>query len=169
MIRAMLQYGDYAVLPIPEDINDIDGWINGVKPKIQSRTTGVCVDTKFGLSEVYSNLVHDHDRVAAECDGAYENNIRLVFLVEEHSIKSIDDVHKWVNPQFKRYEKWKKGFEKGRYCGTKITKPPIDSERLERMMKTFAEHHHCEWRFCSKDRTGETLMEILTNDIPGRV
>ena len=48
--------------------------------------------------------------------------------------------------------------------GTKLPeRKPIDSPRLERMMKTFAEHHHCEWRFCSKQDTGRVLMEILMN------
>lgn len=163
LIRTALRYGDYTILQVPEDIEDVDEWLNEIRPRIQERTPNVRIDTKYGLSEVYSNMVHDHNRVAAECDGAYENGLKLIFLVEEHGIKSVDDVHKWRNPQFVRYEMWKRGYEKGRYCGTKIKKPPVDSGRLEKMMKSFAEHHHCEWRFCDKSKTGEVMMEILTN------
>ena len=165
LIRLALRYGDYAALPVPEDIDPwgVPDWLDEIRPQIQKRTTNIRVDTKFGLSEVYSNLVHDHDRVAAECDGAYESGLRLIFLVEESGIKSVDDVHKWANPQIARYKMWKRGYENGRYCGTKIKKAPIESDRLQKMMKTFAEHHHCEWKFCDKAHTGERLMEILTD------
>lgn len=164
LIRTKLDYGDYVALEVPEDIEDVDEWIMNIKPVIHSRTNGICVDTKYGMAEVYSNLVHDHARVAAECDGAYSNGLRLVFLVEEPGIKSVDDVHKWVNPQFKRYKRLADGHKIGKYMGTKLPKPPIESDRLETMMKTFADHHHCEWRFCTKMRTGKVLMEILSND-----
>ena len=122
----------------------------------------ICVDTKDGMYEVYSNLVHDHDRVAAECDRAKEVGIKVVFLVEEPGIKTLDDVHTWVNPLIDRYNKVKNGHPHGRYLGNKLpSKPPVPSDRLERMMRTFAEHHGCEWQFCRKSETGLRICEIL--------
>ena len=122
----------------------------------------VCVDTKYGLAEVYNNMVQEHDRFRRECDLAHELGIRLVILVEQNGIQTVDDVHTWVNPRYERYMMLKNGQKFGRFMGTKLPdRKPIDSPRLERMMKTFAEHHHCEWRFCDKAHTGETLMNIL--------
>ena len=122
----------------------------------------VCIDTKQGLGEVYNNLVQDHDRFARECDLAYELGIHLVILVEEPDIDSLDDVHNWVNPRVERYMMIQKGHSMGRYTGTSLPpKKPIESDRFEKMMRTFADHHHGEWRFCDKSMTGAVLMEIL--------
>jgi len=123
----------------------------------------VCIDTKQDLNEVYSNLVQSHDRFARECDLAREIGIKLVVLVEDDDVRSLDEVHKWKNPRWQRYMMLKSGHKKGRYMGTKLPpKPPVDSPRLERMMKTFAEHHGCEWQFCRKSETGFRICEILT-------
>lgn len=128
-------------------------------------TQTVCVDTKYGLQEVYGNVVQAHERFARECDLAHELGIRLVILVEEDGIGDISHVHEWKNPRYERYMKLYYGQKHGRYMGTKLPeRKPIDSPRLERMMKTFADHHHCEWRFCDKANTGAVLMEILTDE-----
>ena len=123
----------------------------------------VSVDTKYGMQEVYNNVVQEHDRFARECDLAHELGIRLVILVEEPGIASVDDVHLWRNPRYERYMMLLLAHKTGRYMGTKLPpRKPVDSPRLEQMMRTFAEHHHCEWRFCDKTHTGAVLMEILT-------
>lgn len=125
-------------------------------------TQTTCVDTKYGLQEVYNNMVQEHERFARECDLAHELGIRLVILVEQDGIVDISHVHEWRNPRYERYMKLLIGQRYGRYMGTKLpSKRPIDSPRLQKMMQTFAEHHHCEWRFCDKAKTGEVLMEIL--------
>ena len=126
----------------------------------------VCVDTKYGLAEVYGNMVQEHDRFRRECDLAHELGIRLVILVEEDGISCLQDVSNWKNPRYERYMMLLNGHRNGRYLGTKLPpRRPIDSPRLQQMMKTFAEHHHCEWRFCRKEDTGKILMEILTGGI----
>ena len=125
----------------------------------------VCVDTKYGLAEVYGNMVQEHERFRRECDLAHELGIRLVILVEQDGIADISHVHEWKNPRYERYMKLLIGHQHGRYLGTQLpSRRPIDSARLEKMMRTFAEHHHCEWRFCNKTDTGKVLMEILTNE-----
>lgn len=122
----------------------------------------VCIDTKYGMQEVYGNMVQEHDRFRRECDLAQQLGIRLVVLVEEDSVQSIDDVHKWKNPRYSRYMMIKIGHEHGRFMGTKLPpKAPIDSQRLEIMMKTFAERHGVEWQFCGKAETGQKICEIL--------
>ena len=113
-------------------------------------------------------MVQEHDRFRRECDLAHELGIRLVILVEEDGIQTVDDVHKWRNPRYERYMMLKNGQKFGRFMGTKLpSKQPIDSPRLQKMMQTFAEHHHCEWRFCAKEDTGRVLMDILTGGTNG--
>lgn len=122
----------------------------------------ICIDTKQDLNEVYSNLVQSHDRFARECDLAQQLGIHLIVLVEDDEVDCLDDVHKWSNPRYKRYMMLKAGHKAGRFMGTKLPpKPPVDSKRLEQMMKTFAEHHGCEWQFCRKSETGLKICEIL--------
>lgn len=122
----------------------------------------VCVDTKYGLQEVYGNLVQDHDRFRRECVLAKELGIKLVVLVEEPGIAELSNVKRWQNPRVVRYEFLKTAHEHGRYMGTKLPpKPPVSSERLQTMMETMAQKYGIVWRFCDKAHTGETLMGIL--------
>lgn len=171
LVRTLLICGDYAEVIIPDGVYDVDAWLAGLLPNIQAKSTGVCVDTKDGLAEAYNNLVQAHDRVAAEADRAVANGWKLVFLVEDEEIKSVDDVHTWVNPRYKmwkrRYDMIRMGQERGKYMGTKLPKPPVDSARLETMMKTFAAHHGCEWQFCRKSETGVRICQILTGGVNG--
>ena len=127
------------------------------------RAMAVCVDTKASLQEVYSNLVQDHERFRAECELAQDAGIRLVILVEgEAWAHSVDDVARWRN---KRREDWFRlhaAHQAGRLLKLRIPKaPPIDSERLAQMMRTMAERHGCEWKFCGKDDTGSVIWELL--------
>lgn len=170
LIRSRLVCGDYITLDIPPNVEDVDAWLASLVPNLQLRSTGICVDTKYGLGEVYNNLVLDHDRVARECDRAVEHKWKLVFLIEDENIESVDEVHKWVNPRYQlwatRYERIKKGHQIGKYMGTKLPKPPVSAERLQKMMETFAEHHGCEWRFCRKAQTGAEICRILMGCLP---
>ena len=70
IIRTKLLVGDYTL------------------PTDQSR----CVDTKYGMQEVYSNLVQQHDRFRAECELAQKAGILLTVLVEEPGIEGLDGV-----------------------------------------------------------------------------
>ena len=122
----------------------------------------ICIDTKQDLGEVYNNLVQSHDRFARECDLAQQLGIHLIVLVEDDEIDSVENVHRWSNPRYKRYMFLKTGHEHGRFLGTKLPdRAPIDSPRLQKMMETFAIHHGCEWQFCRKSETGHRICEIL--------
>lgn len=125
-------------------------------------TQEVCVDTKYGLQEVYSNLVQDHERFRRECVLAQELGIRLVVLVEEPGIEDIDHVKEWHNPRYERYMMLKEAHKHGRYLGTKLPpKAPLTSLRLQVMMRTMTEKYGVEWQFCRKSETGLRICEIL--------
>ena len=125
-------------------------------------TQEICVDTKYGLQEVYGNLVQDHERFRRECILAKELGIRLIVLVEQDGIEDISNVHEWKNPRYERYMFLKEAHLHGRYMGTKLPpKAPIDSERLQTMMQTMTEKYGVEWQFCDKSKTGFRICEIL--------
>lgn len=115
----------------------------------------VCIDTKYGLSEVYGDLIgKDHARFVRELDTARECGIELVILVEEGGISSLSEVRDWRNPR--RYQ----------YFNTpqrlRPSRPPVPSWQLQKTMETVAERHGCIWRFCSKAETGKRIFDILT-------
>ena len=112
----------------------------------------VCIDTKANLGEWASNIVHDHARVAAEADRAYENGIKLVFLIEnDEGIRSIDDIAHWSNSRWRRWHKQRPN-----------QKPPISSEQLMKATRTFAAHHHCIFAFTSVENAGRAVLYLLT-------
>ena len=113
----------------------------------------VSVDTKFGLQEVYGNVVREHDRFRRELIRAKDMGITLVILVEERGIQSVDDVAEWVNPRIAAF--WRDG---------RGERPPVPSAQLMRMMKTMGERYGARWEFCAKNSTGKRLMEILTDE-----
>ena len=110
----------------------------------------ICVDTKFGMSEVYSDLVSDHDRFHREYALAQECGIKLVFLVEDKRIQTLDDVADWKNPL---YAKWWDG---------EIGRKPRSSASLAKQMETVAKRYGCEWHFCDPHETGLAVVNILT-------
>lgn len=130
VIRSKLYAGDYSLL----------------------HNQSICIDTKENLGEWAGNIVHDHARVAAEADRAYENGIRLIFLIENNEgIRSIDDIAKWSNSRWKRWKKQKPN-----------QRPPISSEQLAKATQTFAKHHHCVFAFTSVENAGRAVLYLLT-------
>lgn len=125
----------------------------------------IAVDTKQGMSEVYSNLVQDHDRFRNECIRAMEDGTTLVILIENNEgITCLDDVERWDNPRmYDYYHKYAYALaarKKGK--NIKIPAPPIDNKRLVKMMLTMTERYGVLWQFCSYEETGAKVVEILS-------
>lgn len=115
----------------------------------------VCIDTKYGLAEVYADLIgKDHARFVRELEQARACGIRLVILVEERGMRCLNDVQYWKNPRAAQWQRTPKAL--------RAQKPPVPSEMLMRIMATVAEKHGCEWRFCAKSQTGRIIYDILT-------
>lgn len=132
-IRTKLYVGDYALL------ND----------------QSLCVDVKQGLSEVYSNLVQDHERFRRELVRARDAGIKLIVLVEEPKIRTLEDVQDWVNPRSIIYQK-----KADQGIATQKA-PPISSKRLYNIMRTMAENYGVVWEFTDKAHCGERILELL--------
>jgi hypothetical protein len=122
----------------------------------------VCIDTKYGLQEVYGNLIQDHRRFTDECKAAFSAGIRLIVLVEQSGIKTVQDVAKWKNPRTIIWERLRDAHKRGKHLDKPLSPyPPVSSERLAKAMQTIAERYHIEWRFCDKADTARTICEIL--------
>lgn len=110
-----------------------------------------CIDTKQDLQEVCGNVTQQHERFRSECERAKEAGIRLVILVQEASIKTIDDVPSWFNWRRKRNPK------------------ALSGRQLFRIMLTMSQRYGVEWRFATKDKLGETIVDILGGRVCGLV
>lgn len=121
-----------------------------------------CIDLKQGLSEVESNLTHQHERFRAECIRAQENGIRLIVLVEEKGIRSVDDVAAWKNPRRARWERIRQEQSYGRKLSLSLPKkPPVSGQTMAGQMRTMTERYGVVWDFCSKDETGRKICALL--------
>ena len=119
----------------------------------------VCIDTKYGLQEVYGNLIQDHRRFTDECKAAFSAGIKLIVLVEESGIS-------WKNPRVLRWERLRDAHKSGKRMKEQLSPyPPVSSERLAKAMQTIAERYHIEWRFCDKADTARTICEILVIEV----
>lgn len=54
----------------------------------------VCIDTKSGLLEVCGNVTQQHRRFVEELELAKQLGIRLIILVEENGIRTLEDVNR---------------------------------------------------------------------------
>ena len=125
----------------------------------------VTVDRKAGLQEVYSNLVHDHDRFRRECERARAAGVQLYILIEEPAIHSVDDVASWKNPRIAEYYRIKKAHEEGRMMYRKIsTVPPMTSARLQKQMQTMSEKYGVAWRFTTPQRCGADIVALVESE-----
>ena len=122
----------------------------------------VCVDTKSGMQEVYSNVVQQHERFRRELELALQAGVKLIVLVEEGDVPDLAAVVHWKNPRRERWFRVNAAHKAGKLKNVKQAKtPPLSSDRLFQMMQTMAERYQCEWKFCGKDRTGAVIWELL--------
>lgn len=120
IVRNMLPFGDYAVPP------------------------SISVDTKANMDEIANNIGTDHQRFKRECIAARDAGCQLIILVEnEEDIKTVNDVHKWINPDV-------------------IYRPrAITGERLEKAMKTMSERYGVRFEFCRPEEAAGKIIELL--------
>lgn len=133
----------------------------------------VIVDRKQNLTEVCSNLTQQHMRFRREAVKAQELGIQLIILIEHGgSIKSMEDVESWVNPQ--RYQYCRKygistkgdvEAEIAEYVQAGGVKPPTSGEQLAKMMRTMSERYGIRWEFCDKQHTGKRIIELLGGEL----
>ena len=125
VIRSKLPFGDYALLT---DLSTI-------------------IDTKQDLTEVCGNVCQQHKRFIAECDKAEDAGIKLIILVEEDNITSINDIFKWKNPR--------------RFYSSQCVK----GHQLAKMLHSIEVRHGVKFEFCKKSETGKKIVEIFGGEV----
>ena len=122
----------------------------------------ISVDKKGGLQEVYSNIVQQHDRFMNECRLAKEAGIKLIILIEEDGVHSLDEVCSWKNPRRVEWENIEEAHRQGRMLGVKNrARPPMNSLALASAMRTIANETGVEWRFTTHERIAEDILDLL--------
>lgn len=119
----------------------------------------VAVDTKADISELYGNLIQQHDRFHNECVLAQEAGIKLYILVEnKDNVKCVEDVKDWKNPQMLRYYKAKR---LAKTNGQKEPKPPASNIQLVKIMHSMTRDYGVEFLFCRPQDAGAKVLELL--------
>ena len=116
----------------------------------------VCIDTKQNLTELASNVTQDHERFRDELIRAQNAGIQLIVLVEHgEDIESLEDVIFWNNPR-----RHKRKRVNGLWVDyeTKAT----TGEVLYNILTTMQRKYGVQFLFCSKEETGQRIMELLT-------
>lgn len=94
-----------------------------------------------GIAEICMNLTRkeNHERLINEIKRAYSIGCkRFIFLIVHPTIKSLDEIHLWINKRGK-------------------AKP----ETLEKIMKTIQKNYKVEFIFTSKENAPKKLIELL--------
>lgn len=121
----------------------------------------IVVDTKSSLTELYGNLIQQHNRFHNECVLAMEAGIKLYILIENNEgINSINDVREWKNPRMFKYYKEKKKAERE---GRNPPAPPASNIQLIKIMHSMNRDYGVEFVFTTPKKAGEEVVRLLTN------
>jgi len=105
------------------------------------------IDRKKDLLELCGNVCQQHERFQKELRRAMDAGIEIIILCEHgEEIKRLEDVYFWDNPRRKESPKATTG------------------KSLYKSLMTIRNRYNVRFEFCSKDRTGERIMELLGND-----
>jgi ERCC4-type nuclease len=103
----------------------------------------VVIDRKKDLQEVAGNVTQQHERFVRELELARELGYRMIVLVEEPNIKTVNDVFGWYN--------WRK----------KTNPKAVSGRTLAKIMLTMSQKYDVEWHFTSKGECGKRIVELL--------
>ncbi len=118
------------------------------------------IDRKQNLSELCSNVCHDHERFRRELLLAQKNEIQIVFLIEHgKGIKNLSDVIWWDNPRrFKRVQNLSGKWED-------VETKAMQGEKLYKVLCTQERKYGCKFLFCDKKDTGKEIIRILRDGL----
>ena len=117
------------------------------------------IDRKKDLQEICGNVCQQHERFKAELLRAKEQGIKLIILCEHGAdIKSLEDVFFWQNPR--KYQiLWKT--VNGKRVKDVISAKAVDGNQLYKSLCTIRDRYGVSFIFCTKEETGQKIIEIL--------
>lgn len=108
------------------------------------RAPEIAIDTKQDITEIGVNMcgaAREKKRFREECKLAQDSGCKLIFLIEDKRFANIDDLY-----------------------GKKIALHNgqiLNGDQLATAMYTMAGRYGCEFRFCSPDKSAQTITELL--------
>lgn len=166
IIPTPLPFGDYCL--ITDQMQEtIDRRGDKLKKQDLVGDIKLSIDTKKDLLEVAGNICSgSHSRFRDEIILAQKVGAKMIILIEEKGIKSIEDVFQWRNPRMHRYNKIRYMHSIGKWSSVKAPKrPPTSGQTLAKAMLTCQLKYGCKFLFCSPEETGTKIIEILTSDL----
>lgn len=103
----------------------------------------VVIDRKKDLQEVAGNVCQQHDRFVRELELAKELGYKMIILVEEPNITSLQNVCSWYNWRRKKNPK------------------AVNGKTLYKIMSTIADKYGVTWEFTTKEKCGQRIVELL--------
>lgn len=182
--RIPLPVGDYILMN--EKVQDVLDRKAGrkIEPKKMDLmgTYDVCVDTKFDIQELISDVCgKQHGRFRDECQLAANNHIQLYILVENKggiiqntdiinpTITRLEDLHSWKNPRL--FIKKKTSVIVGMLPNGKpryqwIQKYPSATKgiTLQKICMTMEKRYGVKFVFCRPEESGKKVIELLTGE-----
>ena len=105
------------------------------------------VDRKQNLLELCNNTTQDSKRFIAELERAEQMGIKLIVLCEHGGgIERLEDVMYWKNPRLRE------------------SPLAVSGERLYRKLSAIGKAHGVLFEFCTKQQTGNRIIELLGGD-----
>lgn len=102
------------------------------------------IDTKQNLVEFANNLFCDNVRFEKECVRAKNNNITLIFLIEQ-KIDNKQDLIDWHSPADVNGKRFLN----------------IQGWQIYKEMQKYSSLFGCKFRFCHKNGTAKTIIDLL--------
>lgn len=103
----------------------------------------VVIDRKKDLQEVAGNVCQQHDRFVRELELAKELGYKMIVLVEEPNITSVEQVFGWYN--------WRR----------KKNPRAVSGKTLGKIMLTISQKYDITWEFTTKANCGKRIVELL--------
>lgn len=122
--------------------------------------TDVCIDTKQGIDELYTDLITEHRRFKEECKTARDCGIKLyVVTANKFGITDLEHLTKWDNPRISIYERKKRLAE---INNSKKPLPPPTNETLIKIARSMTAYYGVTFLFCDEHETGRVVLSLLT-------
>lgn len=101
------------------------------------------IDRKANMSEIYQNITNGYSTFIKELKKAQSGNIQLVFLIEEETIKNLDDVKEWQHPHPEYH--------------IRVMPGKAVFHKLEKIAKEYG----CLFLFATHDEYVDTMLNLL--------
>lgn len=116
------------------------------------------IDRKKDLLEICGNVTQQHERFQKELIRAMDNGIKIIFLVEDPSVQTLEDVYFWENPRSLITDIV---MQNGRPMRVQKYPKATTGESLYRAMLTIADRYGVSYQFCDQRHTGQRIAELL--------